>query len=444
MSKSKPLPEGNIQVRESILTELFESNVHIRTVRNLFVVLLLYLFVNTVATDYFQNGESQFGFRLIKYCFGKVYIAALAWVVFVAISFLCYLSFKMWANIRIVLFPKSTSVKLLDFSSLSLLVGYYIFTFHMPMYVVRTFDLPLASATIVLAEQVRIAMKIHAFVRTNAPKVLNCKPHVEDLVKLPTFWNFLYFMFAPTLIYKDEYPRTKTIRWSFAACRLLELFSEILFYSIIFDQYMLPPYRDFGTRKFTWTEIFLAILKNSAPAMMAAFLCFYMVLHSVQNFFAEILRFGDRAFYADWWTSTEYSVFYRKWNLVVHNWLHIFVYRDVRMLMPMNKVFATVAVFVLSSLVHEWGFCNMSAAFIPVVSVEYLGLGMILYFVKMPKSSLFNVLFLFGFAFGTSALFCFYNLEYYARQNAPIEVFDIWHRVLPRLFTCDCIQGLQG
>lgn len=46
-------------------------------------------------------------------------------------------------------------------------------------------------------------MKTHAFVRENAPNTLN----VKENSSAPDFSKYLYFLFAPTLIYRDEYPR---------------------------------------------------------------------------------------------------------------------------------------------------------------------------------------------------------------------------------------------
>ena len=35
-------------------------------------------------------------------------------------------------------------------------------------------------------------------------------------------------------------------------------------------------------------------------------------------------------FVQDWWNSESYTVYYRKWNIVVHDWLSEYVYRDVK------------------------------------------------------------------------------------------------------------------
>lgn len=69
-------------------------------------------------------------------------------------------------------------------------------------------------------------MKAYAFVRSNIPNVLNAKLNQTDTKELssdiddietnkesntneycPSFSNYLYFLFAPTLVYRDEYPR---------------------------------------------------------------------------------------------------------------------------------------------------------------------------------------------------------------------------------------------
>lgn len=31
----------------------------------------------------------------------------------------------------------------------------------------------------------------------------------------------------------------------------------------------------------------------------------------------------------DWWNSTSYSNYYRTWNVVVHDWLYYYVYKDL-------------------------------------------------------------------------------------------------------------------
>lgn len=58
----------------------------------------------------------------------------------------------------------------------------------------------------------------------------------------------------------------------------------------------------------------------------------YGFLHSWLNMWAEMLQFADRHFYDAWWLSSSYGEYYRKWNAVVHVWLHTYIYN------PLNKV----------------------------------------------------------------------------------------------------------
>lgn len=64
------------------------------------------------------------------------------------------------------------------------------------------------------------------------------------------------------------------------------------------------------------------------PATLSLYLLFFGLLHSWLNAFAELLRFPDRTFYLDWWNSREFGNYYRKWNIVVHEWLFYYVYGD--------------------------------------------------------------------------------------------------------------------
>lgn len=83
-------------------------------------------------------------------------------------------------------------------------------------------NLPPASAVTLLMEQVRLVMKTHAFVRSNVPVALfyfnKRQTRVEDITEdvkddadqapCPDFSKYLYFMFAPTLVYRNRYPRS--------------------------------------------------------------------------------------------------------------------------------------------------------------------------------------------------------------------------------------------
>jgi hypothetical protein len=70
--------------------------------------------------------------------------------------------------------------------------------------------------------KVRLLMKSHAFIRHNIPNVIKADSEIDETdmnlvdketlkrnnkIVCPIITKYFYFMFAPTLVYRDEYPR---------------------------------------------------------------------------------------------------------------------------------------------------------------------------------------------------------------------------------------------
>ena len=69
-------------------------------------------------------------------------------------------------------------------------------------------------------------------------------------------------------------------------------------------------------------EIFAGyLLKLGIASTYIWLLVFYSYFHVFFNLLAELLKFGDRVFYKDWWNSSNVSAYWRLWNLPVHYWL---------------------------------------------------------------------------------------------------------------------------
>ncbi|PFX21679.1 Diacylglycerol O-acyltransferase 1 [Stylophora pistillata] len=94
------------------------------------------------------------------------------------------------------------------------------------------------------------------------------------------------------------------------------------------------------------------LMKLAVPNHLLWLLFFYAFFHSGLNILAELLRFGDRTFYRDWWNSPNVAYFWQNWNIPVHRWARRHLY------IPMLKsgyssLQAQVAVFLLSAFFHE-------------------------------------------------------------------------------------------
>lgn len=169
------------------------------------------------------------------------------------------------------------------------------------------------------------------------------------------FKDLMYFMFAPTLCYELNYPRIQKIRKMFLFRRTIE--SVFLFYVLIAltQQWLVPTI--FSSvepfQKMQFSNMIERILRLALPNHLIWLLGFYWFFHSFLNFTGEILRFGDRCFYKDWWNAESISQFWRQWNIPVHRWASRHVYNPIISL-GYSKMIGQLAVFLLSAFFHEY------------------------------------------------------------------------------------------
>ncbi|KAF3648268.1 Diacylglycerol O-acyltransferase 1 [Capsicum annuum] len=116
--------------------------------------------------------------------------------------------------------------------------------------------------------------------------------------------SLAYFMVAPTLCYQLSYPRSASIRKGWLARQLIKLVIFTGLMGFIIEQYINPIVRSsqhplkgdllYGIER---------VLKLSVPNLYVWLCMFYCLFHIWLNILAEILRFGDREFYKDWWNA---------------------------------------------------------------------------------------------------------------------------------------------
>lgn len=118
-----------------------------------------------------------------------------------------------------------------------------------------------------------------------------------------THRDVYYFAFAPTLCYELNFPRSPRIRKRFLLRRLLEMLFIMQLLVGLIQQWMVPtiqnsmkPFRDMD-----YSRIIERLLKLAVPNHLIWLIFFYWFFHSSMNFVAELMRFGDREFYRDWW-----------------------------------------------------------------------------------------------------------------------------------------------
>ncbi|PSN34160.1 Sterol O-acyltransferase 1 [Blattella germanica] len=427
--KNGGLPEKQFMARNSLLTDLFEIK-HIQTIYNIFIVILIILFINTAIYDLVVLGKLDLGLDLIRWNFQSYGTVFLIWLGMSASTLVLFLCFSLWATYRIKWVPNSLARKNWDLAWLLGFVLYEVLLLCLPAMKLMETYVPPASSLALLMEQVRLMMKTYAFVRSNIPRALAYKPHQsgdeKESTPCPDFSKFLYFSFAPTLIYKDNYPRTKEIRWKYVAWCFMEVIGVIFYVAFIFERFLIPLYKNFGLpgrREVPLSESLVVGIFGSMMPGMLAFLCsFYCILHSWMNAFAEMLRYADRMFYKDWWTASSHASYYRLWNIVVHDWLYTYIYKDICEnigLKPGKKWLGMLVVFFVSAVFHEYIVAFTFRFFYPMLFLAFGGFGVSLVFLTkdmMPGGNIFMWLII---SIGVGLLLCLYGFEWYARVNCP-------------------------
>eukprot|EP01083_Nonionella_stella_P005255 15220_1 len=184
--------------------------------------------------------------------------------------------------------------------------------------------------------------------------------HAKEIKELklqhkPSWKHFTYFLVAPTLCYQFSYPRTPRIRLRFLGRRIIEMILCASLAVMLSTQYIhvmldLDSEAHFLSDNFVSSFDIIAVL--AAPSTCIWLLLFYAFFHSFLNFNSELLRFGDRLFYRDWWNACDLGEYWRKWNLPVHFWAmrHLF---SPLLRLGFSYEISMLGVFIFSAIFHE-------------------------------------------------------------------------------------------
>jgi len=169
-----------------------------------------------------------------------------------------------------------------------------------------------------------------------------------------TLSNLSYFWWAPTLVYQPVYPRSSTIRWLFVSKRLAEVASLSVFMWLASAQYATPLLHNSLSRIATLDlpSILERLMKLSTVSLIIWLAGFFAVFQSMLNALAEVMNFGDREFYADWWNSPSVGVYWRTWNKPVNHFMRRHIYTPL-MGRGWSSNAASAWVFVFSGFLHE-------------------------------------------------------------------------------------------
>lgn len=193
----------------------------------------------------------------------------------------------------------------------------------------------------------------------SCPTVARCNGSaVQTNVSYPgnlTHRDMYYFIFAPTLCYQLNFPRSPRIRKRFLIRRLFEMLFLMQLLVGLIQQWMVPTIQNSMKpfQEMDFSRMVERLLKLAVPNHLIWLIFFYWFFHSSMNFVAELMQFGDREFYRDWWNSETVTYFWANWNIPVHKWCLRHFYKPM-LRRGINRRLAQTAVFLGSAFFHEF------------------------------------------------------------------------------------------
>ncbi|XP_046912631.2 sterol O-acyltransferase 1-like [Dermatophagoides farinae] len=303
-------------------------------------------------------------------------------------------------------------------------------------------DIKLTGSFSLLLEMTRLLMKSHSFFVEK--KDLNIgKETLASLISQEhkniyrSFWSlssrarfrkFIYYLFAPTLLYRDSYPRTEKIRWIRAINFGLQFILTALLSFYVLYQGFVVNLKKTGIEPLGLNfKLFYQII---VYGLIFYWIFFYFFFHAYHNFTAELLRFGDRHYYDDFWNSKSAQEYFRKWNHVVQQWLYVYIFIPIDNRFH-NRVLTNLAVFTTSALMHEYIIGFTFRFFFPI-NLFIFFCSQITYYLE--KFGLIKGMTSFPLSLTMwSILVAIVTVEWNVRTNCPLpEKSSLLKHILPR------------
>lgn len=464
-SEEVPTKEEVILVhkaRPSFISEMLKVS-DFKTIYNMFCAVMIWVFLSILIENYIETGH-PLDLSLFFWIFSDFPYAASLWVLMFVTSFSV-----VPIQQSVVKNYISTTIAFLIYLGIFISLHYFIVS----ACIIRKF--PPGAGFFVMCELVRFTMKMHSFMMTNftlrrfqkklgekksekkvekttktikSRKVKNTPKETQEKLESPkkkenehtktdeileypanvNYHSYFYFLFAPTLIYQTSYPRTERINWGSAITHFLECFLCVLSIYLIFVRHILPVLPNTRGDYPTLTK---AVLELMSPAIMIALLSFYGLLHCWMNAWAEITRFADRQFYRDWWNSFNWATYYRKWNVVVHLFLHRHLFVESIEIFRVSKNSAMWITFIISAIFHEYIIAVAFGFYKPVLFMMFTIPGV--FFIYLTKSfkdhQILNIFMWMMLFIGHGLLVALYSRAWYIKRdpsfNEPFTLLDI-------------------
>ncbi|MCJ8734589.1 hypothetical protein PDJAM_G00237100 [Pangasius djambal] len=395
-------------VRRSLLDELFEVN-HIRTIYHMFIALLILFILSTVVVDFIDEGRLVLDFDLLVFAFGQFPLVVVSWTcMFVSALLVPFVLLRWWAGV----YSSSHHRTFYTLIAVTLLLLYQSLGLgFLPAYIVLKNSLPPASCFILILEQDWWNSTSFA----NYYRTWNVVVH--DWLYCYVYRDFLWMTqkrFRATAMFivftvsavVHEYVLAVCFGFFYPVLFCLFMCFGMMFNFILHDRRTGPVWNII-----VWTALFLGL---------AVLLCLYSQEWYAQKY-CPLLE--------DWWNSTSFANYYRTWNVVVHDWLYCYVYRDfLWMTQKRFRATAMFIVFTVSAVVHEYVLAVCFGFFYPVLFCLFMCFGMMFNFILHDRRTgpVWNIIVWTALFLGLAVLLCLYSQEWYAQKYCPLLEQTRW------------------
>ena len=124
----------------------------------------------------------------------------------------------------------------------------------------------------------------------------------------------------------------------------------------------------------TASEVITTLLCSGVIAILTFATVGYAFLHHWNNAFAEALRFGDRQFYRNFWSSChDTRTAFSHWNLLIKNWIVDYLYLPIALsrLGRRTPEAAGIIVAAVVAVVHDYVISFAAGFFFPAFCLIY-------------------------------------------------------------------------
>lgn len=303
-----------------------------------------------------------------------------------------------------------------------------VMVFSILLFTVMLSDLHLMRLTAITRlwlshEVIRLQLKLISFV---------VEMSGEKVSETSSVSSFIYYLFAPTLIYQVTYPRSDTIRWRRVVNSIVWILITLMVIIPAFYAYILP-HLVMKLTEITW----MMVMKNlliflPLPFLVYAFLVSFMYFEMWCGLFGELMTFADHRFFGAYVKQRNAGDIFTSINSVVSNWIKKYLFIPV-LKKTHSLLIAYTVTMALSASYHEIVYSFTLKQFI--VMSHILGLAIGPQLLMKTTTRIARIIQISLFLFGFSTHFYPHILEYSARMYCDSDDSHFL-RLIPLYVTC--------